>query len=126
MDVPRVPRDILRTSDHIRGETSEQVRQRVIVARQRQLDRQGNTNAELNSRNIDINCKISEDDETLLEKAMNRFKLSARAYHRILKIARTIADLDGRDDISTVHLSEALSYTSNGCKLRFFAGPEHR
>ncbi len=110
VDVPRVPKEILRANSHAAGETSEQVRQRVIGARQRQLNRQGKINAELNSRDIDIHCKITEEDDTLLEKAMNRFKLSARAYHRILKIARTIADLDNSGEISTAHLSEALSF----------------
>ena len=69
----------------------------------------GKITAELNSRDIDIHRKITEEDNTLLEKAMTLFKLSARAYHRILKIARTIADLDNNPEISMAHLSEALS-----------------
>lgn len=110
IDVPRIPQDVLRTSDQPKRQTSRQVRERVVVAQHRQLSRQGKLNGELTGRDLDAVCEISVGDSKILEQAMTRFKLSARAYHRILKIARTIADLDGSDYISTAHLSEALSY----------------
>jgi magnesium chelatase family protein len=110
IDVPRVPRAILQARDHHVVETSQQVRRRVCAARQKQLDRQGKPNAELNSRAVDMICEIANQDHRLLEHATTRFKLSARAYHRILKVARTIADLDGSETIETRHLTEAISY----------------
>ncbi len=98
------------------GETSTQIRERVIKARERQLARyQGEkiySNAQMSSRQIRKYCNISADCERLLESAMTRLGLSARAHDRILKVSRTIADLDAAEDISTTHISEAIQYRS--------------
>ncbi len=98
------------------GETSDQIRARVIAARSRQLRRyQGEKiycNAQLSPRQIPKCCNISADSERLLESAMTRLGLSARAHDRILKVGRTIADLDAAESISTTHISEAIQYRS--------------
>lgn len=119
IEVPRVPREVLRADASAAGETSTQVRERVVAARERQLARQKKTNAAMKNREVEKCCALSENDHALLEQAMTRFRLSARAYHRILKVARTIADLEGREGIATTHLSEAISYRSLD---RLFAG----
>lgn len=92
------------------GETSASVRGRVLAARQRQLVRQGKTNHLLLPGELGQWAALSPPDTALLEKAMVKLRLSARAYHRILKVARTIADLAGAEPIGTAHLTEALSY----------------
>ena len=98
------------------GETSDAIRARVIKTRARQLDRyQGEKiycNAQMSSRQIRKYCNIAPDSERLLESAMSRLGLSARAHDRILKVSRTIADMDGVEDISTAHISEAIQYRS--------------
>lgn len=99
--------DLQKPSD---GETSETVRARVVAARKMQLQRQGCANNVLSNKEIEKYCALAKDDEALLGKIMEKFKLSARAYHRILKVARTIADLEGSDDIQTKHISETISY----------------
>jgi len=82
----------------------------VSAARQRQLDRCGKPNATLNNREVEQWCGLDEQCNALMDTAMDRFNLSARAYHRILKVARTIADLGGEEEISAQHLTEALGY----------------
>ena len=94
------------------GESSDVVRQRVVSARQRQLERAGKLNRELGPREVSRDCRLEPADRTLLETASERLGLSARAWHRILKLSRTIADLDGETSIHTAHLSEAISYRS--------------
>jgi len=84
----------------------------VTAAYQRQLDRGPRCNAELCTQEIDTFCSLKQSERLLLEKAMDRLKLSARAYHRILKLARTIADIEDSPAIETPHLSEAISYRS--------------
>ena len=69
-------------------------------------------NAELNINEIESFCVLKEKEKILLEMAMDKLKLSARAYHRILKLARTIADIDDSTSIETPHLTEAISYRS--------------
>ncbi len=97
-------------------EKSVTMRERVIVARNVQQDRYANTqihcNAQMGSKELRDICRIDEVGKNLLEKAMDRLGLSARAYDRILKVARTIADLGGSDDIRTEHLAEAIQYRS--------------
>lgn len=97
-------------SDKLTGEPSEVVRNRVVAARARQLERQGIPNAQLSVRQIKNVCRINESDTTLLEKALDKMKLSARAYNRVLKLSRTIADLAESSAIQTEHLTEALAY----------------
>ena len=110
LEVPRVPLDVLRKGTKEGEETSKIIRQRVIKARAVADKRQGKTNAALGAKDIKIFCELSEAGHTLLEQAMEKFGLSHRAYHRILKLARTIADLAGCKDIQITHLSEAISY----------------
>jgi len=91
------------------GETSAQVRERVATARQRQQTR-GHLNARMPLNRIDNICKLTPADKLLLQKAAQRFRLSPRAIHRILKVARTIADLAQQDCIQGNHLQEAIAY----------------
>lgn len=92
------------------GEPSAAVRARVEVARQRQLARQGKTNAELGTREVDAYCEPDAAGAGLLKQAMQRLNLSARGYHRVLKVARSIADLAGSDAILATHVAEAIQY----------------
>ncbi|MDX1253064.1 MAG: YifB family Mg chelatase-like AAA ATPase [Gammaproteobacteria bacterium] len=109
IEVPRLPHNTLRAAPD-GGETSDQVRARVEAVRIRQMERSGKPNCHLNNRQIDRLCRLSDSDARLLEQAIERLGLSARSYHRILKVARTIADLAGSDAIQTAHLTEAISY----------------
>ena len=93
-----------------RAESSASVRQRVIAARQRQQARQGKPNAQLHNSELQDGCRLDSAGQTLLDTAIERLGLSARAYHRILRLARTIADLAGADQPCTAHLAEAISY----------------
>lgn len=99
-----------------RQETSEDIRRRVNVARRIQMERyKGQSiyfNSELTPRSIKKYCRLGEKEQALLEQAFIRMNLSARAYHRILKVARTIADLDQSEQIGTRHISEAICYRS--------------
>lgn len=99
--------DLLKPCD---SETSEQVRLRVVAARERQLKRQKKANRFLGNKEIEQFCKLKPEDEALLSTIIEKFGLSARAYHRILKVARTIADLSGEEQILTNHIGEAVSY----------------
>ncbi|HRJ52769.1 MAG TPA: YifB family Mg chelatase-like AAA ATPase [Candidatus Thiothrix moscowensis] len=108
IEVPRVKHEDLQSLKA--GESSTDVRQRVLAARGRQHSRQGKINNALSGREVDQHCTLAEKDQKLLNHAMERFKLSARAYHRILKVARTVADLAESEEIRTAHLTEALSY----------------
>jgi len=112
VEVPRV--DYEKLSDERRGEPSEKVRGRVQAARERQQERFEGTpltcNADMGPAEVRTLCKIDDDSKSLLKSAMHQLQLSARAYHRILKLARTIADLEGSDEIQMHHLAEALQY----------------
>lgn len=99
--------DLLRQAQ---GETSEIIRQRVETAYQQQLERQGKANAHLAVKDIDKYCIPDKAGENLLRQAISRLNLSARAYHRILKVARTIADLAANPGISGAHIAEAVQY----------------
>jgi magnesium chelatase family protein len=92
------------------GETSAEVRERVSQARQRQLDRQGVNNAQLKPRELDEIAAPDAAGEQLLKQAVARLALSARAYHRVLRVARTIADLAGAQGIAAAHVAEAVQY----------------
>lgn len=91
-----------------RGEASSAVAARVTQARSLQLDRQGTSNAALDVAGVEVHCRTAAAAHELLERAMQRYRLSARAYHRILKVARTIADLRGADRVGADHLQEAI------------------
>jgi magnesium chelatase family protein len=97
------------------AEDSAAVRQRVIAARERQTarfagEKKTYANAQMAPKMIRKYCGIAADGEKLLENAITRLGLSARAHDRILKVARTIADLDGAENIAAKHLSEAIQY----------------
>lgn len=109
IEVPLLPQGALQNTGD-RGETSVQVREKVLAARQIQLARAGKINAYLTSKEIERDCKLSDKDALFLENALTKLGLSVRAYHRILKVARTIADLQGETQIAQRHLAEALGY----------------
>ncbi len=96
------------------GESSGAIRERVKTARERQKARFHSKtlfcNAQMGPRQIKKYCPLSADSQNLLEKAMDYLGLSARAYHRILKISRTIADLENGENILPHHVSEAIQY----------------
>ena len=92
------------------GETSAHIRELVTLARQRQVDRQGMPNAQLAARKLDEVAALDAASEQILKQAVARFALSARAYHRVVKVARTIADLAGSDRIAAAHVAEAVQY----------------
>lgn len=92
------------------AEPSCSVRTRIIACRKRQLHRQGVSNGQLATRNLEQICRLSNTDQTILENAITRLHLSPRAYHKILKVARTIADLQNSELIQTPHLTEAIAY----------------
>jgi len=99
------------------GETSAQIRERVIAARQLQTARfagkpKVTCNARMGARELKSFCELDEATRDLLKHAMTEYNLSARAYDRILKVARTIADLAGAEKISTDHISEAIQFRS--------------
>jgi len=108
IDVLRLPHQDLQKPE--KSETSAEVRTRVIRAREKQLQRQQKANRFLENKDIERYCQVSPGDQALLSQIMDKFNLSARAYHRILKVARTIADLDDSQNIQTAHISEAVSY----------------
>jgi len=137
IEVPRV--DYEKLSDHRLGEPSELIRTRVEVARERQRERfnpngmhlinkEGNSppdeelllramvscNADMRPAEVRKYCHLDETSSNLMRTAMNQLQLSARAYHRVLKLARTIADMAGADEIGTAHLAEALQYRARG------------
>lgn len=86
------------------------MRARVLKAREIQFARAGKINGQLSTREIERDCQLSEQDARFLESALAKLGLSVRAYHRILKVSRTIADLAAEKDIQQVHLAEALGY----------------
>ena len=116
IDVPAVKFNELRGKGVEPSEKSEAVRDRVIRAREIQLSRFGNnrvfSNSAMTPAQIRKHCALDVESESLLEKAMHRQGLSARAHDRILKVSRTIADLAGSENIDSTHISEAINYRS--------------
>ncbi len=110
IEVPRVSVEILRKGSTEGNETSAQIRKRVIEARKIATEQRGKTNSELTPADVKKYCALSDQGHQILEQAMDQFGLSHRAYHRILKLARTIADLAHSEVIEIPHLSEAISY----------------
>ena len=110
VEVPRIDVAHLGTPDAGQGETSARVRGRVAAARERQLARAGKTNSALSPKEIERTCALDDGGRRLMQQVLNRLALSARAYHRILKVARTVADLAECDTITLDHLSEAVNY----------------
>ena len=108
IEVPAAPPEDL--MHQAQGESSQIVRQRVEVAYQRQLARQGKANSHLTVKEIDKYCAPDALGENLLKQSISRLNLSARAYHRVLKVARTIADLAASNGITSTHIAEAVQY----------------
>ena len=100
-----------------KGESSQQIRERVIKARDIQENRfveneKIHANSQMNTKQIQSHCKLNPQSQELLKTAMEKLDLSARAYDRILKVSRTIADLDNAENISSAHIAEAIQYRS--------------
>jgi len=110
IEVAALPRQDLLGGIGRRSESSATVRARVLAAWQRQLDRQGIANARLGQSGMQEHCALPHDGQALLAAAIDKLGLSARAFHRILRVARTLADLDACTDIETRHLTEAVGY----------------
>ena len=109
IEIPLLPIGSL-SNQNYQGETSEQIRQRVITARNRQLERAGKINNLLTSRETTQFCPLKAKDALFLEHALNKLGLSIRAWHRVLRVSRTIADLNASEHIERAHLLEALGY----------------
>ncbi len=114
IEVPTVQwRDLTRANE---GETSKVIRERVVTARRIQLERLRKfgifSNAQMSPRLLKKMCPLDQQSMSVLERAIETLGLSARAYHRVLKISRTIADLEGSPDIGSRHVAEAIQYRS--------------
>jgi magnesium chelatase family protein len=116
IDVPAVPAEALAIGVNAQSgisasiETSADVRAQVASARELQIARQGKPNSRLMPREVEAHCATDNTGAALLAQAMARLSLSARAYHRILKVARTIADLAGVNTVHAPHVAEAIGY----------------
>ena len=114
MHIGVTPVAITDLSEERKEETSAEIRKRVVAAREIQSRRFAGTtihsNAMMNSAMLRTFCPLSREVRALLESAMSRLNLSARAYDRIIKVARTIADLAGSDNIEAAHIAEAINY----------------
>lgn len=114
LEVPAIPYRVLTRAGG--GASSQEVRERVLAARERQIQRlrddRGGTNADLSPIQVRRWCTPDGEGDRLLELAVGKLALSARAVHRILKVARTIADLEGSDGVRAAHVAEAIAYRS--------------
>jgi magnesium chelatase family protein len=112
IEVPRVPQDVLSAPSPKDEPGSEQIREQVKAVQAIQIERQGVLNSKLSVKQIDKICALDYSSQRLLDRAMNQLGLSARGYHRILKLARSIADLQGSENISELHLGQAIQLRS--------------
>ncbi len=110
VQVPRVKATLLSQKNKIEVESSQRVKQRVEQARRAQYKRAEVNNACLSNQQLELYCQLGRKEAELFERAVTKFNLSARAFHRALKVARTIADLAGSEPIQYAHVAEALSY----------------
>ncbi len=110
VEVPSLPVKQLHADNQDEIESSRTVGNRVAAARQRQYARSDLANSQLGNRQVEHYCQLDKESRLLLEQAITKLGLSARAYHRILKVARTIADLAGEDHIGLPQLTEAIGY----------------
>lgn len=117
IEVTRLPKGMWANSTE-KGESSEVIQQRVCQCHHQQILRQGKANAHLSSAELRSVCQLSADDNEFLELAIEKLNLSTRAHHKILKIARTLADMERLENIERKHLTEALSYRAMDRILR--------
>lgn len=110
VEVASLPPEILSIKEITSEETSFFIKEKVLCAREKQLQRAEKCNAHLNIKELDRFCELTKESQLLLNQVMQKFNWSARMYHRIIKVARTIADLEASENILTTHLSEALTY----------------
>ena len=108
IEVPAVAIDDLKRAQG--GERSSDIRKRVERARAKMMARQDKPNSKLTSAEVERYCSLNDRAAAILQSAIKKLGLSARGYHRILKVARTIADLVGADEITAVHVAEAVQY----------------
>lgn len=109
IEVPAVEFSDLQSQD-IKGESSDVIRERVSQTRLRQLERQGCLNSELTAKQVQSTVVLDDLTTKLMEKAVNQLGISVRGYHRILRIGRTLADMEGADSVGHQHIAEALGY----------------
>lgn len=112
IEVPLLPKGALQEKSENRGATSAEIREQVLKARAIQMNRAGKVNAKLTTTEIEKHCALSKEDALFLETTLHKLGLSVRAYHRILKVSRTIADVMNEPNIKREHLAEALGYRS--------------
>ena len=103
-------RELLNQRAQVKGETNQQIQQRISAARERQISRQGKINNQLSSLELKTICPLNRQQQTLMDSAINRFALSTRGFYRVLRVARSIADLESRETVTTEDYQEALSY----------------
>jgi magnesium chelatase family protein len=111
LHLPRVNMKTLQSKEPS-GDASEIIKQRVAMTRQCQVQRQGKLNSQLSSRELEEYCELSSELLNFLAVVCERLNMSARAYHRILKLARTIADMADKKMINKAHISEAIGFRS--------------
>lgn len=109
LEIPLLPAGMLSQTE-VKGESSATVKQRVIAAQERQYRRQGKLNAHLQNKEIRQHCPLNNEDSQWLEETLIHLGLSIRAWQRLLKVSRTIADLEQAEGITRQHLQEAVSY----------------
>ncbi|MBE0364877.1 magnesium chelatase family protein [Pseudoalteromonas ulvae UL12] len=108
VELPRLPASQLQSQEY--SESSEDVRIRVEQAYERQMKRQGKLNSQLGNKEIAIHCPLGHEEQVFLAQVSEKLGLSPRSYHRIIKVARTIADLSAESDITLPHLKESIGY----------------
>jgi magnesium chelatase family protein len=110
-------RQLLNQRTESSGETNQQIKQRITAARKQQIKRQGKINNQLSSLELKTICPLNSEQQSLMDSAINRFALSTRGFYRVLRVARSIADLESRDTVATEDYQEALSYRiTSDCK----------
>ncbi|NOX49612.1 MAG: ATP-binding protein, partial [Gammaproteobacteria bacterium] len=112
IQVPALPRHVLISLTDSQDTPAIQLRSKVAAARQRQIERQQTVNAKLSGTELKPHMDAAKIDEGLLNQAVEQYQLSARSYQKLWRVARTIADLEGLEKVTTPHLTEALSYRS--------------
>jgi len=103
-------RELLNQRARVKAESNQQIQQRISAARERQINRQGKINNQLSSLELKTICPLNGEQQTLMDSAINRFALSTRGFYRVLRVARSIADLESRETVATEDYQEALSY----------------